>query len=118
MNLVKTNLDLEFTESFSVVDSGVWEIFPSLLARVKSLRVLNLSGNNLVRLSRVFSNDPDKLWRLDLSKNRIVEIRSNFFERMVSLKELDLSSNNIMQFIFESYNHLLTRLELFDVYGE
>lgn len=68
---------------------------------LKSLQVLDLSGNSLTHVPNVLSECTKSLKKLILHKNQIVRLSQDFLKGAYSLKYLDLSSNHI-QYIEES----------------
>lgn len=93
---MRENLNLNQTESFTLINSGI-EQFPShLFYYVTSLKVLNLSGNRILRFTTLFCLK--KVWKLNLSSNNMQFLRTDFFEEMFNLQELDLRDNNFASF--------------------
>ncbi|XP_073769436.1 toll-like receptor 7 isoform X12 [Danio rerio] len=71
------------------------------LVYLKSLLLLDLTGNLLTEVPSCLSNYTKSIQTLVLSKNKIVKLSPNFLKDAFSLKILDLSYNSI-QFIDES----------------
>lgn len=71
------------------------------LQLIRSLRVLDLSGNSLTTVPDMLSNCTTSLAKLILHKNQILKLTSDFLKGAYHLKYLDLSSNHI-QYIEKS----------------
>lgn len=65
------------------------------LQLLRSLEVLDLSGNYLTSVPRMLSNCTISLKKLVLHDNRILKLTPNFLQEALSLKYLDLSFNLI-----------------------
>ncbi|XP_033843118.1 toll-like receptor 7 [Periophthalmus magnuspinnatus] len=65
------------------------------LQHLRSLQVLDLSGNSLTTVPHVLSNCSNSLIKLILHKNKIVTLSVDFLKDAFNLKHLDLSFNLI-----------------------
>lgn len=65
------------------------------LQLLRSLQVLDLSGNKLTSVPSVMSSCPKSLKKLLLHKNMILELPPDFLKDAYNLKHLDLSDNYI-----------------------
>ncbi|XP_067459788.1 toll-like receptor 7 [Thunnus thynnus] len=72
------------------------ESFPwQKLQLLRSLQVLDLSGNNLIAVPRMLSSCTKSLKKLILHKNKILKLTPDFLKDAHNLKYLDLSFNRI-----------------------
>ncbi|KAF3694796.1 Toll-like receptor 7 Precursor [Channa argus] len=67
------------------------------LQLLRSLKVLDLSGNSLSSVPRILSNCSKSLEKLILHKNKILKLTPDFLKGANNLKYLDLSFNYIKQ---------------------
>lgn len=74
---------------------GGLKSIPVEVQSLTGLKKLDLSRNSLTTIGKVTFRNPDRLQMLDLSSNDIVKISAGAFTELVNLEILSLSENNL-----------------------
>ncbi len=83
------------------------------LHNLKSLRVLDLSGNSLTTVPHVLSNCTRSIKKLILHKNQIVRLTPDFLKDAYFLEHLDLSFNFIQHIVKSSFpDDVINRMKM------
>ncbi|XP_076321713.1 uncharacterized protein LOC143231069 [Tachypleus tridentatus] len=98
-------LDLSHNLLYGTLSSNSFHLF-------ESLEVLNVSYNQLNKLSHSLFSKLTSLKLLDLSNNKILEIDLHTFSKLYSLELLDLSANNLYQLQHDWFSDLKNLKEL------
>ncbi|GFS98073.1 chaoptin [Nephila pilipes] len=111
---------LRFLEDNSLNGTGLWKLqinnnlltdLPSnaLAGLEKTLSILDLSKNNLVRIPREAIQNLEKLSNLNLAGNKITYLNSDDFRNLgKTLKLLDLSENALMQVQNDVFRNMIS----------
>lgn len=98
-------------EALILVSLGLTSVDVDVIASLRNLHELDLSGNKLREVPQALRQDSLKgLIKLSLASNPITELRMKDFEKLVGLQELDLSGLNLQGFsegFFESFPKLM-----------
>nr|AHV90682.1 toll-like receptor 22 [Labeo rohita] len=105
-NLTQVKSLYLYSNKISVIDS-------CLFKDLKSLEVLKLGTNHLLRIGDAFSNGPHSLLDLQLSFNKLSKIEKYAFRNVSQLNNLSLQDNQISEIeghAFEGLNNLTSLL--------
>ncbi|XP_029428207.1 leucine-rich repeat-containing G-protein coupled receptor 6 isoform X2 [Rhinatrema bivittatum] len=109
--------DLTGTSSLEILTltrAGIWVLPRGMCQQLPSLRVLELSHNQIEELPSLYHCQ--KLEEIGLQHNRIHEIKADTFAQLLALRSIDLSCNSIQSIYPEAFITLrsLIRLDLSD----